>query len=142
MHRETQTKKAPFDNAVYEAMSNKCWFNIQCGGVIARFRLHMDADVCWNLFKAMDYPELCPHKDSSFTFRWGASKQTNSQLLPTRLIDVPECERNSEFGTDVVPERFEWLEECLAANAEPIVPHTGKFCHYYGVRFFRADEVQ
>src|SRR5579883_470602 len=109
-----------FSEAVYDPGCNWCWFHIRVDQIVATFRLHMDDDDCWALFKVLDGPNLFPHRDARMTFRYGSDERR----------DIPKKKPEVLSG---VPSAFSWLEELLCK------PNHTKFseswCEYHGVKF-------
>lgn len=109
-----------FTEAVYDPGHNWCWFYVRVDQIVATFRLHMDDDDCWDLFKALNSPNLFPHLNTSMTFRYGSNERR----------DVPKKRTEVIAG---VPPAFSWLEELLTK------PNGTRFseswCAYHGVVF-------
>ena len=122
----------PFDIAIYEALIKRCLFEIRCGDLVAVINLHMEDETCWDLFKALDHPQLYVHESSTCFFSRGSGIKTNMKLHgDTKLPPF-----------DVVPPEFAWLEECLAQSFVPPYPSfvPTSLCHYYGTDFYRITK--
>jgi hypothetical protein len=110
--------------AVYSAGINWCWFYIRIDGIVAVFRLHLDEDLCWTLFKALNAPTLFRHPNSSMAFGYGNQIETRKS---------PKTKSDPIKG---IPPSFDWLEKLLTT------PSCRNFsaCAYHGVSFVEFEE--
>lgn len=109
-----------FTEAVYDPGHNWCWFYIRADRIVAKFRLHMEEDDCWDMFKALDGPNLFPHLNAHMTFRYGSSEKRDTPKRKPEVISE-------------VPAVFSWLEELLTKPNR--TSFSESWCAYHGVVF-------
>ena len=109
-----------FTEAVYDPGHNWCWFYIRADRIVAKFRLHMEEDDCWDMFKALDGPNLFPHLNAHMTFRYGSAEKRDTPKRKPEVISG-------------VPAVFSWLEELLTKPNR--TSFSESWCAYHGVVF-------
>jgi hypothetical protein len=116
-------EKDNYDLAIYDTGINWCHFQIQCGSEVACFRLHMEDDLCWDLFKILDGGNLYPSLNCSMTFRYGKKEpKPFIKINQANLIDINDLKN-----------RFTWLRELF----RPSMSFGNDPLHYHGVQTYK-----